>query len=120
MARDRDIDRELSDRGWRVLRIWDFDAERNLEASVARVLEALSEMTNEQEFRTAVRTLVSSGRYPEHSLLLGVRGKSITQIRSGLSSDETRWRREEVEAAGFDWESSKRAGSLIKKGRRQR
>lgn len=37
MARDRRIDAELAERGWRVLRLWDFEVERDSEAASGRV-----------------------------------------------------------------------------------
>jgi len=35
--RDRDVDRTLEDGGWTVIRLWDFEVERDLEAAAARV-----------------------------------------------------------------------------------
>ena len=73
---------------------------------------------SEELFRAHIRKLVREGRYPEHKLLLGVRRRDVSQMRSGLSADESRWRRQEIEAAGFDWEASKRARSLVRKAGR--
>lgn len=75
-------------------------------------------MTTEEDFRAYVRKLVRAGQYPHHSMLLGIRSRSVLCMRSGLSADETKWRRQEVEAAGFDWEASKLARSLVKRSRR--
>lgn len=36
-ARDRRVNQELEDRGWDVLRLWDFEVERDPAGSVARV-----------------------------------------------------------------------------------
>lgn len=41
--RDRRVDRELSEQGWRVLRFWDFEVEKSVEECVARVKRALEE-----------------------------------------------------------------------------
>lgn len=40
-ARDRRVDEELAAQGWVVLRIWDFEVERDAEACARRVAEAL-------------------------------------------------------------------------------
>jgi DNA mismatch endonuclease, patch repair protein len=40
--RDRAADRDLAQLGWRVVRLWDFEVERDLDVCVARVLDALS------------------------------------------------------------------------------
>jgi DNA mismatch endonuclease (patch repair protein) len=42
-ARDRRVDDELVAAGWRVIRIWDFEVERDPEACARRVAEALRE-----------------------------------------------------------------------------
>lgn len=39
--RDAEVTTRLTDDGWQVVRIWDFEIERDLETSVARVLNAL-------------------------------------------------------------------------------
>jgi DNA mismatch endonuclease, patch repair protein len=41
-ARDERVNAELSELGWTVLRLWDFEVEQDLEACVSRVREALS------------------------------------------------------------------------------
>jgi DNA mismatch endonuclease (patch repair protein) len=41
--RDRRADRELGELGWRVLRLWDFEVEKNVDEAVRRVLELLVE-----------------------------------------------------------------------------
>lgn len=43
VARDREVDRQLVTRGWRVLRIWDDEVNRDTVAAVARVVAALAE-----------------------------------------------------------------------------
>lgn len=40
-ARDARVDAELAGAGWTVVRIWDFEVERDLAVAVARVTEAL-------------------------------------------------------------------------------
>jgi DNA mismatch endonuclease (patch repair protein) len=39
--RDRRVDAELREKGWRVVRLWDFEVEKAPEAAVERVHEAL-------------------------------------------------------------------------------
>jgi DNA mismatch endonuclease (patch repair protein) len=41
VERDRRVDEELRDRGWRVLRVWDFEVEQNLHEVVRRILQLL-------------------------------------------------------------------------------
>ena len=40
--RDERVNRELSDLGWHVLRLWDFEIERDLAACVLRVQTAIA------------------------------------------------------------------------------
>lgn len=40
-ARDERVNRELDNAGWTVLRLWDFEVERDLSSCVARVAAAL-------------------------------------------------------------------------------
>lgn len=42
-ARDERVNRELADLGWTVLRLWDFEVERELDTCVARVKAALDQ-----------------------------------------------------------------------------
>jgi DNA mismatch endonuclease (patch repair protein) len=39
--RDAEVDRELEQTGWRVLRLWDFEVERDLEGCISRVTAEL-------------------------------------------------------------------------------
>ena len=41
--RDRRVNAELSEAGWRVIRLWDFEVERDIAEGVRRVQDALSE-----------------------------------------------------------------------------
>lgn len=41
VERDRRVDRELRDKGWEVLRIWDFEIRKDLASAVERVVKAL-------------------------------------------------------------------------------
>jgi DNA mismatch endonuclease (patch repair protein) len=41
VARDRRVDSELEEEGWRVLRIWDFEIKKDLDGVVTRVAETL-------------------------------------------------------------------------------
>jgi DNA mismatch endonuclease (patch repair protein) len=43
VARDRRVDAELRESGWNVVRIWDFEVKRDVDAAAARVLTALRE-----------------------------------------------------------------------------
>jgi DNA mismatch endonuclease, patch repair protein len=40
-ARDRAVNQELASCGWRVLRLWDFEINRDLGATTARVIDEL-------------------------------------------------------------------------------
>jgi len=42
VKRDRAVDAQLRELGWRVVRLWDFDVKRDLPDAVARVQTALS------------------------------------------------------------------------------
>lgn len=48
VERDRRVDKELRESGWEVLRVWDFEIRKDLETTVARVIDMLertAEMT---------------------------------------------------------------------------
>jgi len=40
-ARDKEVNRALADAGWTVVRVWDFEIARDLDAAVARVRAAI-------------------------------------------------------------------------------
>ncbi|MGH3041163.1 MAG: very short patch repair endonuclease [Gaiellaceae bacterium] len=42
-ARDARVDMELTEAGWRVLRLWDFEVKRNIDECVVRVMTALAD-----------------------------------------------------------------------------
>src|SRR3954467_13365656 len=42
-ARDERVNRELTEAGWTVVRVWDFEVARNLDGSVERVRAALTD-----------------------------------------------------------------------------
>lgn len=72
----------------------------------------------ENEFRALIRNMLAAGQYPDHRAVrnaLGTRN-SGSQLRSGLTQEQTRWRAEEVERAGYDWIASKAASRLVSKG----
>ena len=72
---------------------------------------------SEDEFRNLIRMMVADGRYPDHRAVrnaLGTRNHG-PQLRSGLTQEQTRWRTEEVERAGYDWAASKAARRLVAK-----
>jgi DNA mismatch endonuclease, patch repair protein len=41
VERDRRVDRDLRDAGWVVVRVWDFEVQKNLDAVVSRVVRLL-------------------------------------------------------------------------------
>jgi very-short-patch-repair endonuclease len=41
MARDRTVDAELLGGGWTVIRVWDFEVQRGVDAVTSRIVEAL-------------------------------------------------------------------------------
>jgi len=41
MARDVAVNQQLADTGWSIVRIWDFELERDTPAAVARVRDAI-------------------------------------------------------------------------------
>lgn len=43
VERDRQVDAELRERGWAVLRLWDFEVEKETDRAVARVQDFLEE-----------------------------------------------------------------------------
>lgn len=69
----------------------------------------------ERDFRALLRDMLSAERYPDHASLRDAMGSRNTdpQLRSGLTHDQTRWRIDEIERVGFDWEASKKAGHLV-------
>lgn len=74
--------------------------------------------TTEAEFRQIIRDMVASGTYPRHRDIVIRLGRSFERWASGLSQDQVRWRQQEVEAAGYDWDASRSARRLVKKGSR--
>lgn len=70
---------------------------------------------SEHDFRAVIRAMLADGRYPDHPAVrnaLGTRN-SGPQLRSGLTQEQTKWRAEEVERAGYDWSASKAARRLV-------
>src|SRR5438094_791995 len=72
-------------------------------------------MPAEERFREMMRGLLAANTYPRHDVVLRTMGGTRNSYRSGLSREQGRWRMEEVEKAGYDWEASKRAGRLVRK-----
>ena len=72
---------------------------------------------NEAEFKEAVRRFIAAGRHPSNRPLLLALGRSEDRIEFGLTRNQTRWRIEEVEAAGYDWNLSKVKGQLVPRAR---
>lgn len=56
-------------------------------------------MTNEERFRNMVRGLLQLGIFPSPTAINTLRGKQGKM--NVLGTDHARWRREELEAAGF-------------------
>jgi DNA mismatch endonuclease, patch repair protein len=54
MARDRRVDAELRERGWTVLRMWDFEVWRDLTGTVERVRGALETLPDRRDRVCAV------------------------------------------------------------------
>jgi hypothetical protein len=71
----------------------------------------------ESAFRALIKKMVSQGRYPTHLAVRNALGSrnAGAQLRSGLGQDQTKWRVEEVERAGFNWEASKKAQRLVRR-----
>ena len=72
-------------------------------------------MATEEAFREAVRALIAKGVYPDHTAIRVRLGLPSWQKRSGLKGQQTRWRAEEMEKAGYDWDASKQAKTLVKR-----
>jgi hypothetical protein len=66
---------------------------------------------SEEEFRSIIRRLIKQGKHPDHrSVRLAMNARAWgPDLRSGLSTEQTRWRIDEIERAGYDWEASKKA-----------
>jgi hypothetical protein len=82
---------------------------------VAGEMRTQGEVT-EAEFRDAVRRFLRAGRYPSNRPLVMALGIAENKIAYGLTENQTRWRIQEMEQAGYDCEHSKRAGVLIRRG----
>ena len=70
---------------------------------------------SEQQFRAIVRELIESHTYPRHREIVLRLRRSSERWPFGLSVAQGRWRREEVESAGYDWELSRAARTLIRR-----
>jgi hypothetical protein len=72
---------------------------------------------SESSFRALIADLIARGKYPDHVSVRNALGSrnADSQLRSGLTSEQTKWRREEVDQAGFDWQESKKARRLVAK-----
>jgi DNA mismatch endonuclease, patch repair protein len=46
VARDRDVDRQLHDEGWMVIRLWDFQVQKAIEECVEKIRSALTQSTS--------------------------------------------------------------------------
>jgi hypothetical protein len=77
-------------------------------------LSSVAQQMGEVEFRKLIRELASAGQYPEHRTIAQRLGRGGDQMRSGLSEQQTRWRRDELAALGYDWEASRKAHALVR------
>jgi hypothetical protein len=73
----------------------------------------LDQQAREDSFRAVVRDLLREGRYPRHRLIVKAIGRAPDKYQNGLSQAQCRWRRTELEVAGFDAAASVAAGRLI-------
>jgi hypothetical protein len=67
----------------------------------------------QERFRAIVREMLSRGQYPDNASIKAALGRDKWR-RSGLTEGQVRWRIEEVERAGFDWEASRARRKLVK------
>jgi hypothetical protein len=74
-----------------------------------------SNENNEDFFKEVVRRFLAAGRYPANNALLEAAGRPGDKVAFGLTTAQTRWRIEEIEAAGFDWQASKQARQLVRR-----
>ena len=68
----------------------------------------------ESHFREVVRRFIEAGRFPATRAILVAADTPGDKVEFGLSKKQTRWRVEEVEAAGYDWVASQKASRLIR------
>jgi hypothetical protein len=73
--------------------------------------------SSEEKFRRALREMLARGQYPDKGALRSAMGKDSTS-RSGLTASQNRWRIQELERAGYDWQASKAKRQLVKAERR--
>lgn len=69
---------------------------------------------SEVEFKALIQSMVDNGVYPAHREVVTRLGRPAGSFPFGLSTAQGRWRREVVEAAGFDWNSSRSARRLVR------
>ena len=55
VARDRRVDEDLRERGWTVVRVWDFEVRRTLPDVIDRVVEVLEERAHDESAPTWLR-----------------------------------------------------------------
>lgn len=67
-----------------------------------------------EEFKVIIRHFIARGQYPDNAAVRSALGKNV-RSRSGLSTGQSRWRKEELERAGYDWQASKAKRQLVRK-----
>ena len=69
--------------------------------------------SKEREFRMVVNAIVKAGRYPDRAAIRAIWAPRATYRRSGLTDRQIKFRSDEVEAMGYDWDASRKAKRLI-------
>lgn len=69
---------------------------------------------SEARFREVVASMIKRGAYPDNNSLRSALGLVSSNPRSGLTPKQSRWRAEEVEAAGYNWSASSRSRRLTR------
>ena len=69
----------------------------------------------QKEFRAILQSFIKRGKYPVHTDLIAMLGRPESSSRSGLSTSQSRWRKEVLEENGFDADQSMAARQLIRR-----
>lgn len=71
------------------------------------------DIAKREAFSAVVSQMIAEGEYPIHSELIKRMGRADGTMRSGLSTSQSRWRREVLEQAGFDARESAKQRRLV-------